>query len=67
MKRVVAGAHLPTPWLFEKRADNRAWAAVSFASANTWYSFSQLSGQWSVAGIVSSNTPFPSLDHFLSL
>ena len=49
MKRVAAGAHLPTPWLFEpaKRSDDKpttALAAVSSPSASTWYTFLHLSG-----------------------
>ena len=47
MKRVAAGAHLPTPWFFEpaKRPDDRAdYCAVSTPSGSTRYSFLHLSG-----------------------
>ena len=47
MKRVAAGAHPSTPWLFEpaKRPDEQttACAAVSSLSASTRYSFLKLS------------------------
>ena len=48
--RIAAGAHLPTPWLFEpaKHPDDRAdycVTAVSSPSASTRYSFLQLSEQ----------------------
>ena len=44
MKRVAAGAHLPTPWLFEPVnaqmiEPTTAWTAVSFPSGSTGYSF----------------------------
>ena len=44
MKRVAAGAHLLTPWLFslrnaQKIEPNAAWAAVSSSNANIRYSF----------------------------
>ena len=44
IKRVAAGAYLPTLWLFEpaKRPDDRAdtaWTAVSFPSANAGTGF----------------------------
>ena len=41
MKRVNAGSHLPTPWLFQsakRREPTTALAAVSSPSANTRYS-----------------------------
>ena len=49
IKRVAAGAHLPTPWLFSLRnaqtiEPTTALTAVSFPSASTRYSFSHLSG-----------------------
>ena len=49
MERVAAGAHLPTPWLFEpaKRPDDRADYCVNCSflpSASTKYSFLHLSG-----------------------
>ena len=48
MKRVAAGAHVPTLWLFEhaKRADDRANYCLdsSFLRSSTMYSFLQLSG-----------------------
>ena len=47
MKRVAAGAHIPTPSLFEpaKRPQQTiAWAAVSFPSESTRYLFLQLGG-----------------------
>ena len=49
MKRVAAGAHLPTPWLFEpaKRPDDRADYCLdcrTFPSGITGYSFLHLSG-----------------------
>ena len=52
MKRIAAGADLPTPWLFEpaKRPDDRAdycttaWIAVSSPSARARYTFLQSSG-----------------------
>ena len=48
MKRVVAGAHLPAPWLFERNAQTidptTAWTAVSSLSVNTRYTFLHLSG-----------------------
>ena len=49
MKRVAAGAHLPTPWLFSLRnaqtiEPTNVWAAVSTPSARTRYSFLHLIG-----------------------
>ena len=51
MKRVVAGAHLPTPWLFNPQNAKTneptiAWDAVSFPSASTRYSFLQTGEQF---------------------
>ena len=49
MKRIAAGAHHPTPWLFELANSQTiepttAWTAVSFPSASTGYSFLHLNG-----------------------
>ena len=47
VKRVAAGAHLPTPWLFENAQmiePTTAWTAVSSPSGSTGYSFLHLSG-----------------------
>ena len=50
MKRVAAGTHLPSPWLFEpaKRPDDTADycldCSFSSSSANTRYSFLRLNG-----------------------
>ena len=49
MKRVAAGDHLPTPWLFEpaKRPDDRADYCLDCSfhpSASTRYLFLHLSG-----------------------
>ena len=48
MKRVAAGAHLPTSWLFEpaKRPiePTTAWTAVSSLSVSTRYPVLKLSG-----------------------
>ena len=46
IKRVAAGAHLPTPWLFEpgKCPDDRDDYCRDSPSASTRYSFLHLSG-----------------------
>ena len=49
MKRVAAGAQLPTPWLFEP-AKPTVWAAVSFPFASTftveWTGVRPMGEQW---------------------
>ena len=49
MEREAAGAHLPTPWLLRRRnaltiEPITAWAALTYSSANTRYSFLDVSG-----------------------